>query len=169
MRTARQAAGLNPNGEPLVPFRSSLCMRGESESPHSFRNWGFPDPLPLYEDHISGVKLSQPFSAGIMTPSIIPERVSGSYHLPFHPVFGQQSVVQVRIPSSLQSSEMKCQQDSDAEPMEHLSLGITNGETVQGTAVSNPIVPADSPVEDGLKGGDEPTPPPGNNNVIQDS
>jgi hypothetical protein len=101
MRIARQAAGLNPSGEPLIPYRSPLYVNGEDDSPHSFRNWCYSNPLPTYEDHVSGITLSQPFSAVSILPPAGPERAVDSYHLPFHPAFGEQSVVRVNLPSNL--------------------------------------------------------------------
>jgi hypothetical protein len=65
MRTARQAAGLRPEGEPLVSFRSPLSMRVKVQSQHSFQNWSSQDPLPEFEDHVSGRKIAQPVSSGI--------------------------------------------------------------------------------------------------------
>ena len=101
MRIARQAAGLNPSGEPIIPFRSPLYLTGENDSPHSFRDWRYPDPLPTYDDHVSGIHLSQPFSASSVLLPERPERDSNLYHLPFHPAFGEQSVVKVHLPSRL--------------------------------------------------------------------
>jgi hypothetical protein len=101
MRHARRAAGLNPDGEPIVPFRSPPSMRGEGDSNYSFENWSVDDPLPQYDDHVSGVELSQPFSIGTL-PSV-PQIISGhrEYHFPFHPAFGSASVVKVHIPAGL--------------------------------------------------------------------
>ena len=64
MRKARQAAGMIPNGEQILPFRSPLCMREDSDPAYSFENWNHPDPLPAYEDHVLGVKLTRPSSDG---------------------------------------------------------------------------------------------------------
>jgi hypothetical protein len=68
MRAARQAAGLQPGGEPIVPFRSPLYLGGYDDSPHSFQNWRHPDPLPAFKDHVSGAKLSQPLSTRALMP-----------------------------------------------------------------------------------------------------
>jgi hypothetical protein len=101
MRIARQAAGLSSNGEPLIPLRSPLCMRGEGDSSHSFSNWSSRDPLPSYEDHVTGVPLSQPFSTRTLMPLPSLKPTSGPYHLPSHPAFGEASVVKVSVPSCL--------------------------------------------------------------------
>ncbi len=105
MRIARQASGLSQEGEPLIPFRSPLCMRGDGDSPFSFQDWNPSDPLPVYEDHVKGVKISQPFSAGAMIRSAVPERANESFHFPFHQAFEEQSVVKVHVPSTLRMIE----------------------------------------------------------------
>jgi len=54
MRAARNSAGLISDGEPLIPYRSPVCMRGSGELPYSFQQWDIHDPLPVYEDHVPG-------------------------------------------------------------------------------------------------------------------
>jgi hypothetical protein len=99
MRKARQVAGMIPNGEQIFPFRSPLCMRGESDSAYSFEGWSHPDPLPAYEDHVMGVKLTRPSSDGtsFVHPASMEENLDP--YFPSHPAFGPQSVVPVRPPT----------------------------------------------------------------------
>ena len=142
MRLARQASGLSQEGEPILPFRSPLCMRGDYDSPHSFRDWGSSDPLPAYEDHVKGVTLSQPFSAGVMSRPSVPQRTVESYHHPFHPAFGEQSVVRVHVPPSLRRIEMAGMGDSQEKP----SVDSLN-ELVPGASIPLPAPDGQSSVE----------------------
>jgi hypothetical protein len=58
MRLARSAAGMHPNGESFQPIRSprgSQCV----DPALSFADWSTEDPLPQYDDHVSGWKLAR--------------------------------------------------------------------------------------------------------------
>jgi hypothetical protein len=102
MRRARQASGLSPDGEPVIPFRSPLSMRGEKGSDYHFDEWSYADPLPEYEDHVLGVKLSHPVSDGLVFPPQNPAISERGRYFPTHPAFGPTSVVPVRVPLGLQ-------------------------------------------------------------------
>ena len=52
MRTARLAAGMNPNGEALHAVRSPMG-RHSVDAEYSFADWTSADPLPQYEDHVT--------------------------------------------------------------------------------------------------------------------
>jgi hypothetical protein len=60
MRSARVASSLDSEGDALVAFRSPASMRDGSPSQFSFADWGSSDPLPDYEDDVSGFTLSAP-------------------------------------------------------------------------------------------------------------
>jgi hypothetical protein len=117
MRAARQAAGLAPDGESLVPYRSPPSMRGTSDLSYSFLDWSVVDPLPNFEDHVSGIKLTRPLSGDVMVP---PPRGSDDEEaigkFPYHPAFGETSVVRVRVPPRLRGDESVDVPLSDAGP-----------------------------------------------------
>ena len=151
MRIARQSSGLNPEGEPLIPFRSPLCMRGDGDSPFSFQDWNPSDPLPVYEDHVQGVKISPPFSTGTMIRSTVPERADESFHFPFHQEFGGQSVVKVHVPSTLRMIEAGDAHDPGEKP----TVDTVN-ESAVSEVVSLPVGPemvrTDQLISDGSDG-----------------
>ncbi len=60
MRVARTAAGLDPDGDMIVPFRAPKMMREGSNPLHSFDGWNDGGILPDYEDHVGGQKLTRP-------------------------------------------------------------------------------------------------------------
>ncbi len=140
MRIARQAAGLNPSGEPIVPFRSPLCLNGEADSHHSFRNWRHPDPLPPYEDHVSGVKLSQPFSTRTLIPSSQPKMTSGPYHLPYHPAFGEESIIKVHVHPYLRVTPLTEPSGFGEKPTAVPAPDLLPGTNGSSTTAISPIV-----------------------------
>jgi hypothetical protein len=140
MRNARRAAGLNPDGEPLIPFRSPPSMRGAGASSYSFENWSINDPLPQYEDHVSGVPLSQPSSVvTVPSPSQILSDNSG-FHFPFHPAFGSESVVKVRLPTGLHEAS----KDTDTATSE--SMNPSSGVPVDASSSSSRVSTSERPV-----------------------
>jgi hypothetical protein len=60
MRSARIASGLTSDGQPLVVFRSPLIVRNESPTEYSFADWNPSDPLPTYDDDVTGFTLTSP-------------------------------------------------------------------------------------------------------------
>jgi hypothetical protein len=56
MRHARSHAGQHPDGEPLVTYRSPRVMRGGPRGV-SFCDWSETDPLPHFDDDVSGFEL----------------------------------------------------------------------------------------------------------------
>ncbi len=59
MRHARVQAGQSPDGEPLVAYRSPGVMR-DGPSAVSFEDWSEADPLPPFDDDVSGFELYSP-------------------------------------------------------------------------------------------------------------
>jgi hypothetical protein len=89
MRIARTSSGMNPEGEPLVPMRSPPGIREGSDPDLSFEGWTDTDPLPDYEDHIHGSRLTRPHDCevfGAAEETLTAEEVP-SYH-PSHRSFG---------------------------------------------------------------------------------
>ncbi len=60
MRAARTAAGMDPSGEPLIPYRSPSGIREGSDPAFSLDGWLDSDPLPEYVDHSHGYTLTRP-------------------------------------------------------------------------------------------------------------
>jgi hypothetical protein len=59
MRNARSQAGQHPDGEELVTYRSPGIMRN-GPSTVSFMDWLEADPLPAFDDDVSGFELYSP-------------------------------------------------------------------------------------------------------------
>jgi hypothetical protein len=96
MREARTRVGLIPEGEILLTYRAPNVPGVYGEEDMSFGKWGSEDPLPSYNDHITGYTLASPPDE---TASTTPERPEDwpSYR-PSHPSFGPPSVVMVPRP-----------------------------------------------------------------------
>ena len=60
MRAAREASGMNASGEELVTFRSPTSLRDGSPQEFSFGTWAESDPLPDFEDDVTGFTLAAP-------------------------------------------------------------------------------------------------------------
>ena len=60
MREARTRVGLIPEGEILLTYRAPNSPRVPREEDMSFGEWGSEDPLPTYNDHITGYTLASP-------------------------------------------------------------------------------------------------------------
>jgi hypothetical protein len=112
MRIARTSVGMSPEGEPLIPMRSPLGIREGSDPEVSFGVWADTDPLPEYEDHVRGSRLTTPqdCEAYGTAEDLAAEEVP-SYH-PSHRSFGDPSAVAVRAPPRLGGS-----QDSYLDPL----------------------------------------------------
>jgi hypothetical protein len=141
MRAARHAAGLSPDGEQLIPYRSPPCMRGNSDLSYSFLDWSASDPLPTFEDHVSGVNLSRPLSGDVMLPpshgltKFDNNATTGKF--PYHPAFGETSVVRVRIPPSLNGNGSVGMPALDAGPESELPEESIPSDSGGLSAVSN--------------------------------
>ncbi len=60
MREARAKSGISPQGEALVAYRPFQAPRLESGDDVSFKDWKDADPLPQFQDHITGYPLLSP-------------------------------------------------------------------------------------------------------------
>jgi hypothetical protein len=83
MRQARSQAGMNPDGERLVAYRSPGIMR-DGPPGVSFQNWSESDPLPSFDDDVSGFEL---YSQGCF-PSPPPNTLAYSRGLAAPPKMG---------------------------------------------------------------------------------
>jgi hypothetical protein len=111
MRTARVAAGLGPEGDALAVFRSPASLLDECDPALSFGNWQMTDPLPDFDDDISGFDLVPPYEDLVD----IPEALEGvPVFNPTHPSFPSSSVL-VPIPAVPSSLRV----DTDIPPQGH--------------------------------------------------
>jgi hypothetical protein len=96
MREARTRIGMIPDGEILRTHRSPYVPEREGGNSLSFGLCKSQDPLPTYQDHITGFKFVSPHD-GTSNPT--PEKPSTWLrHHPSHPAFGPPSVVGVVQP-----------------------------------------------------------------------
>jgi hypothetical protein len=68
MRAARIGAGMGPNGDALVVFRSPESLREGCPPELSFGNWALGYSLPHYDDDVTGFALTQPHHNLVMPP-----------------------------------------------------------------------------------------------------
>jgi hypothetical protein len=96
MREARTRVGMIPDGEILTAYRSPWMPGQEVEEGGSFGQWKDQDPLPPYQDHVTGYNFASPSDD---TSTSTPEKpTSWPRHYPSHPAFGPPSVVGVVQP-----------------------------------------------------------------------
>jgi hypothetical protein len=121
MRTARAQNGLPLNGESIIAYRSPETIREGERDEFSFCGWTIEDPLPEFQDHVSGHKLTRPAIEKTMKSNV--EGTSFSH--PNNPMFGPESVVKVHTPSKfkfqlVKDREMDGDQNSKAnEEQDH--------------------------------------------------
>jgi hypothetical protein len=121
MRIARVNSGMEPDGEELKPIRSPAGVQC-TDPDLSFEDWTVEDPLPSYEDHVKGWKLTRPKETEMMGSSGHHESsdssaAQGEPHFPSNPSFGAPSIVPVNpVPrsSGLTSSGSSSVDDSSA-------------------------------------------------------
>jgi hypothetical protein len=94
MRIAREASGLDPQGEPFVPFRSPLGISDPTDD-LSFQRWACGDPLPPYDDHVLGFPLTD--SPEIQRTTTASPPSDWPRRFPFHEAFGPRSTVAVPV------------------------------------------------------------------------
>ena len=96
MREARTRVGLIPDGEILVTYRSQHGPGKEEGQEGPFGRWKDDDPLPAYQDHVTGFELVSPPDG---TAESTPEKPSSwPNNRPSHPAFGPPSAVKVFQP-----------------------------------------------------------------------
>ena len=90
MRTARSRSGIGIEGDSIVPYRAPLSIRENEKASLSFADWNVDQPLPDYQDHITGQDLSASQQDSVGTVNQI-----SHYVYPSHPSFGPPSTVKV--------------------------------------------------------------------------
>jgi hypothetical protein len=97
MRHARTQSGSSDAGDPLVAFRSPLASAMASNDELSFHTWQPGDALPDYEDHATGLPLTEDYtSTRLVTPEV---PLDWPRRYPYHPSFGHRSTVPVPVPT----------------------------------------------------------------------
>ena len=93
MRTARSLNGFGIEGDGIIPYRAPLSIREREETSLSFAGWDVDQPLPEYQDHITGHQLGAPLlsQTGYEKSG---HRIS-HYVSPDNPSFGPPSTVKV--------------------------------------------------------------------------
>jgi hypothetical protein len=95
MRSARVASGLATTGDAMIAFSSPLSVRTGSPTQYSFDDWESSDPMPQFNDDVTGFPLTSPHGKLFEIPVQIPEL---PVHVPHHSAFGEPSSVVVPIP-----------------------------------------------------------------------
>jgi hypothetical protein len=96
MCEARTRVGLIPDGEILVTYRPRNGQDSGKEEGISFGQWKDEDPLPFYQDHITGFPILSPSDG---TSDTTPEKPSTwPRYRPSHSSFGPPSVVEIPVP-----------------------------------------------------------------------
>jgi hypothetical protein len=93
MRNARATEGLCVDGETIIPYRSPDSVRAGSMEELSFKDWNIQQPIPEYQDHISGHRLQGPDHP--MFPTDEPKPLDYPTVQPNDSLFGPPSVVKV--------------------------------------------------------------------------
>ena len=100
MRIARTSAGMSLDGEPLIPMRSPFGLREGGDPDLSFNGSKESDPLRDYEDHVGSSPLTRPRDQELVDANPGPLESGRFTHRPYHPAFGEKSVVVVKqLPS----------------------------------------------------------------------
>jgi hypothetical protein len=103
MRNARATEGLCVDGETIRPYRSPDSVRAGSVEELSFKDWDIQQPIPEYQDHISGHHLQRPDHP--MFPIDDPKPLGYPTVQPNDPLFGPPSVVKVPYRSAEKSGD----------------------------------------------------------------
>jgi hypothetical protein len=127
MRIARTNSGMAAAGEPLIPFRSPIGILEGTDPDYSFEGWQETDPLPEYEDHVAGSKLTRPQDSELIDK---PETTitGGQLYRPHHPLFWEVSGVEVNPPPSMGRSMSK---KEDGGAGTHLPFGNQSVEAME--------------------------------------
>ena len=79
-------------------MRSPIGIREGTDPDLSFEGWTESDPLPEYDDHIHGVRLARPSDDEVFKANEEQPPLGIQSRRPFHPSFGDSSVVEVFVP-----------------------------------------------------------------------
>ncbi len=124
MREARIKSGLGPEGESLVVYRSPQVPGGQKESETSFGEWKTDDPLPLFQDHVTGYPLVSPSDETAHTSLEKPD--DWPRKQPCHPAFGPPSVVKVPVPWNDRGESSRVPEDQADDQQEEDDIDGVN-------------------------------------------
>jgi hypothetical protein len=93
MRTARSRNGLGVEGDVIVPYRAPQSMRESEDASLSFAGWNVDQPLPHYQDHVTGHNLMAPSVSQDGSPKSA--RQVSRYIQPNNPNCGPPSTIKV--------------------------------------------------------------------------
>jgi hypothetical protein len=93
MRHARSKEGLSSDGATIIPYRSPDSVRAGGDTDLSFNDWDINQPLPDFQDHITGYNLQKPYEA---VPDLAATTAPTSVR-PNDSRFGPPSVVNVPV------------------------------------------------------------------------
>jgi hypothetical protein len=94
MRDARSKNGMDTDGDRIIPYRSPASVREGGDDALSFQDWDIDDPLPDFQDHVTGHHLATPPASKTESSTRPPSDKSAFVH-PNNPSFGPPSVVKV--------------------------------------------------------------------------
>jgi hypothetical protein len=103
MRTARANEGLSLEGDVIIPYRSPESVRAGGPESLSFQEWDHHQPIPDYQDHITGHKLVRPSHQVWLDCK--PKPLDYPTVQPNDPRFGPQSVVKVPFQSGCSAED----------------------------------------------------------------
>jgi hypothetical protein len=115
MRKVRANEGLSVEGDVILPYRSPVSVRHGCQEDLSFQDWEDHQPLPQYQDHVTGFRLKRPKGTRKKGE---PRPAEHPYVLPNDPRFGPPSVV--RVPFQTTPSGLSHEKEPDLSPEEEL-------------------------------------------------
>ena len=130
MREARSKSGFSPDGEVLVAYRSPQPFGWDRKDELSFADWSDQDPLPQFQDHITGYSIHSPTDEEDFV--LGEEPIVGPTRQPHYPSFGPRSAVNVPVPWK---GEMKERTRMLNEVMENAGRrdGVSFGDNGKGS------------------------------------
>jgi hypothetical protein len=135
MREARTRVGMIPDGEILTAYRPRSVFEEENVDV-SFGEWKDQDPLPSYQDHITGFNsVSPPDDTSASTPE---KPDTWPRHYPSNPAFGPPSVVGVIKPWLETSGKGDALDLRKSEESLESQLDARGGETTYGNSGEKP-------------------------------
>jgi hypothetical protein len=114
MRHARATEGLCVDGEMIIPYWSPESVRTGSMEELSFKDWDIQQPIPEYQDHISGHHLQQPDHP--MFPTDESKPLGYPTVQPNDSRFGPPSVVKVPYQAAVTSGDQTELEQQQLEP-----------------------------------------------------
>ncbi len=144
MRTARTKNGLGIEGDVIIPYRSPSSIQVADDPMLSFHDWNDNDPLPEFQDHVSGYTLNRHVEGQVETTPPYPDDAAFVY--PDNPAFGPPSVVKTsRVPKARQQggsavSDKGCDDNQGMDDVNDTLLEPTRVNPKRNPKVNGPPV-----------------------------